>query len=186
MLLLIYVLLSLYMALSALSYPVYQKVSLLIQSRQIPDYQDIYLLSGFSLNLLLTLTITLFLKFHVKLVLSNSTTIDNMDKKNASKPNLYDKGSKLNWYQVFGKNKCLWFLPITGVSGKPIGDGVIWTQENNNEEEAPSNEVEARKSMPNQDNNRNRVAGIDPRPLNDHETKPSNDSIRKNIMSLSK
>lgn len=179
MLLLVYVLLSLYMALAALSYPVYVKVMELVNARQIPNYQDVYLLSGFCLNLLLTLTITLFFKFHVKLVLSNSTTIDNMDKKNAQKPNLYDKGSRLNWFQVFGKNKYLWFLPITGVSGKPIGDGVLWTQENNNEEEAPSNEIESRKSLPNQDNRGRSVQNIDPRPLNEHDTNPSNESHRK-------
>lgn len=72
-----------------------------------------------------------------------------MDKKNAQKPNIYNKGSKLNWYQVFGKNKMLWFLPVTGISGKPIGDGVTWTQDNGNlEEEIPENEIDSRKSIP--------------------------------------
>lgn len=149
MLLLVYVLVSLYMSLISLSFPVYEKVSYLTSIRAIPNYQDLILLTAYSLNLLLSLTITLFFKFHVKLVLTNSTTIDNMDKKNIQKTNSYDKGSTMNWYQVFGRNKWLWLLPITGISGKPIGDGVIWTQENGNmDEEIPENEIEIRKSVP--------------------------------------
>ena len=107
MLLLVYVLLSSYMALISLSFPVYNKITILIQTHSIPNYQELFLLSGFSLNMLLTFTISLFFKFHVKLILSNSTTIDNMDKKNIQKSNVYDKGSTLNWYQVFGRNKFL-------------------------------------------------------------------------------
>ena len=137
------------MSLVSLSFPVYEKVSYLTSIRAIPNYQDLILLTAYSLNLLLSLTITLFFKFHVKLVLTNSTTIDNMDKKNIQKTNSYDKGSTMNWYQVFGRNKWLWLLPITGISGKPIGDGVIWTQENGNmDEEIPENEIEIRKSVP--------------------------------------
>ena len=185
MLLLVYVLLSLYMALVSLSFPVYDKVTQLLQTHAIPTYQEILLLSGFSLNLLLTFTISLFFKFHVKLVLSNSTTIDNMDKKNVQKSNVYDKGSILNWYQVFGRNKALWLLPITGISGKPIGDGVIWTQENQNlDEDVPGNEVDVRKSVPENGNESSKNGNIratnsEMKQKEDGETKPSTDSFRK-------
>ena len=149
MLLLVYVLVSLYLALLSLAYPVYVKVNELLAKQTVPNPSEIVFLSGFSINLLLTITITLFFKFHVKLVLFNSTTIEEMDKKNAQKPNIYNRGSRLNWHQVFGKNKLLWFLPVTGISGKPIGDGVTWTQDNNNlDEEIPENEVDSRKSVP--------------------------------------
>jgi hypothetical protein len=191
MLLLVYVLLSLYMAVISLSFPVYDKVQYLISIHSIPSYHDMFLLSAYSLNLLLTLTISFFFKFHVKLVLSNSTTIDNMDKKNLQKPNIYDKGAELNWYQVFGKNKYLWLLPITGISGKPIGDGVIWTQENNNiDDEVPGNEVEVRKSVPGSSeggkiNMSPGMAGLHVDRLNvenkhrdDGETKANTDSLR--------
>jgi len=31
-----------------------------------------------------------------------------------------------NWYQVFGKNPCLWLMPFMAKSGKPEGSGVTW------------------------------------------------------------
>lgn len=111
-----------------------------------------------------------------------------MDKKNLQKNNVYDKGRIMNWYQVFGKNKWLWLLPVTGISGKPIGDGVIWTQENNNlEDEVPENEVEIRKSIPgaaginlplNNDNTRNTYRNLEAKNKEDNNTTPT-DSFRK-------
>ena len=195
MLLLIYVLLSLYMAVVSLALPVYLVVRRLVDTHAVPEYQELAMLAAFSLNSLLTVTISMFFKFHVGLVMGNSTTIDNMDKKNVQKTNVYDRGRTANWYQVFGRNKWLWLLPITGISGKPIGDGVIWTQENNNiDEEVPGNEVEARRSMPESANEAARV-NYSPRvayvPLlkeneaeakrkEDADTKPSTDSFRRN------
>lgn len=181
------------MALISMTFPVYIKIKYLVSIKSIPSYHDIFMLSAYSLNLLLVLTISLFFKFHVNLVLSNSTTIDNMDKKNTQKTNIYDKGSKLNWYQVFGKNKLLWLLPITGISGKPIGDGVIWTQENNNmDEEVPGNEVEVRKSVPGSSeagkinsspqigaSSIERSQASEIKKKEDIDTKPSTDSYRK-------
>lgn len=34
-------------------------------------------------------------------------------------------GEEYNWKMVFGKNKSLWFLPITTGGGEPLGDGVV-------------------------------------------------------------
>ena len=186
MLLLVYVLLSSYMALISLSFPVYNKITILIQTHSIPNYQELFLLSGFSLNMLLTFTISLFFKFHVKLILSNSTTIDNMDKKNIQKSNVYDKGSTLNWYQVFGRNKFLWLLPITGISGKPIGDGVIWTQENQNlDEDVPGNNVVKNNNSNNAMSPLAKIGGLENKFKENSDTKPSTDSFRKgNINSL--
>lgn len=49
--------------------------------------------------------------------------------------------------QVFGRNPWLWFLPFTGRSGKPVGDGVIWSLTYSNlEEEIPANEGEERRN----------------------------------------
>lgn len=70
--------------------------------------------------------LTFFTKFHVKLVLSNSTTIENFEK--SSEPSVYDAGRSKNWRQVFGKNPWLWFAPVYGSTGKPDGDGVVWPQ----------------------------------------------------------
>lgn len=34
-------------------------------------------------------------------------------------------GSDYNWKMIFGKNKALWWLPITTGDGAPLGDGVV-------------------------------------------------------------
>lgn len=172
------------MAIISLAFPVYSKVTDLVNTQSIPEYQDIIQLAAFSLNLLLTITISMFFKFHVGLVLGNSTTIDNMDKKNIQKNNVYDKGKKNNWQQVFGQNKWLWPFPINGISGKPIGDGVIWTQENNNiDEEIPGNEVEVRKSIPENLNSFSKPGQshlpFDAKKKEENDTKQSTDSYRK-------
>lgn len=147
-LLLVYVLLSSYQACIALFFPVKREIEALLQSQHMGDFQDFLLFGAFGLNFLLTVMISLFFKFHFRLILTNSTTIENMDKKSGPK-DTYSKGTTNNWLQVFGKNKWLWVLPMTGVSGKPIGDGVIWTQENfhNVDSEVPDNENDIRKSM---------------------------------------
>lgn len=72
------------------------------------------------------LILTNFTKFHINLVLNNSTTIESFDKSSNSVS--YNAGTSKNWRQVFGKNPYLWFTPIYGATGKPDGDGVIWPQ----------------------------------------------------------
>ena len=71
--------------------------------------------------------ITMFFKFHVELVLSNSSTLDNLERQrnpNAG-PNIYDVGPYENFVQVFGTNSCLWLLPIAPQSTQR-GNGVVW------------------------------------------------------------
>lgn len=49
--------------------------------------------------------------------------------------------------QVFGRNPWLWFVPFTGRSGKPVGDGVVWSLMHSNlEDEVPANEGEERRN----------------------------------------
>lgn len=72
---------------------------------------------------LLSFVLTLFFKFHIKLVVSNSTTLDSITK---VENEMYDFGFERNWVQVFGRNPWVWLLPITGRSGRPVGDGVNW------------------------------------------------------------
>ena len=67
-----------------------------------------------------------FLKFHIKLISSNLTTIETLDK-DLMQNQKYDMGFAHNFKQVFGENKILWFLPINLPSGYPNGDGLIWS-----------------------------------------------------------
>ena len=66
-----------------------------------------------------------FLKFHMKLISSNLTTIETLDKE-LMENKKYDVGFNKNFKQVFGDNKLLWFLPINLPIGYPNGDGLTW------------------------------------------------------------
>ena len=69
-----------------------------------------------------------FLRFHLKLISSNKTTIENLDhlKKIEDYKSVYDINPDVNFYQVFGVNKFMWPFPIYLNSGKPLGDGLFW------------------------------------------------------------
>lgn len=88
---------------------------------------------AFILNLFIGGLMTVFLKFHIYLVGSNKTTIENLDKKGKAFKSIYDIGLFNNWYQVFGTNKFLWPFPIVLGSGKPLGDGIYWPNNQVNE-----------------------------------------------------
>ncbi|CBZ56291.1 hypothetical protein NCLIV_067160 [Neospora caninum Liverpool] len=66
-----------------------------------------------------------FSRFHLNLVLKNSTTIENMDVANRDR-NRYDLGVSRNIEQVFGSNPCCWFVPAQFAANRPVGDGVRW------------------------------------------------------------
>jgi len=87
-------------------------------------------LLGFAVLVTFGGVISVFYKFHMDLVLQNSSTLDNLDKarnpEQAQAKNIYDVGSYENWLQVFGNNVWLWPFPVFGESGKPRGDGVEW------------------------------------------------------------
>ena len=67
-----------------------------------------------------------FLKFHLKLLSSNLTTIETLDN-DLMQNKKYDLGFIENFKQVFGENKLLWFLPINLPMGYPNGDGLTWS-----------------------------------------------------------
>jgi hypothetical protein len=81
---------------------------------------------AFMLNGTIMVLMTIFLKFHLNLALSNKTTIENLDKKGEDYQSLYDIGAKANWEQIFGLNRLLWPFPVFCGSGKPLGDGIYW------------------------------------------------------------
>ena len=66
-----------------------------------------------------------FLRFHIRLIKSNLTTIETLDNE-LMQNKKYDMGLEINFKQIFGENKLLWFLPINLPSGYPVGDGLTW------------------------------------------------------------
>ena len=86
------------------------------------------------LNGTIMVLITMFLKFHIHLALSNKTTIENLDKKGEDYISIFDIGTHGNWEQIFGMNKMLWPFPVFCGSGKPLGDGIYWPTNRGGEE----------------------------------------------------
>ena len=125
-----------------------------------------------------------FLRFHIKLIRSNLTTIETLDNE-LMQNKKYDMGLEVNFKQIFGENKLLWFLPINLPSGYPIGDGLTWptkfdsmpldnlNQDNNNDNNTIdnfNNEIE------------NRLNSIDINlNMNNKETNNTDEKIIKNI-----
>ncbi len=73
-----------------------------------------------------------FFKFHISLVLNNSTTIESLDKEHKEENEKFNIGYYENWVQVLGTNKILWFIPLETESGRPKGDGLTWPYKNEN------------------------------------------------------
>ena len=70
--------------------------------------------------------ITMFLKFHLQLVLENSTTIESLDQEHKNENAKFNVGKRQNWEQVFGSEPILWFFPFPTKRGRPEGDGLTW------------------------------------------------------------
>lgn len=70
-------------------------------------------------------TLTNFIKFHMKLVLENYTTIENLEREEGARSK-FDIGQRRNWEQVFGSAPWLWWCPMHTQQSRPVGDGVRW------------------------------------------------------------
>jgi len=74
---------------------------------------------------MLLATLTNFVKFHLKLVMQNYTTIEHLEREDGAKSK-FDIGRLRNWEQVFGSNKWMWWAPMHTSTSRPVGDGVRW------------------------------------------------------------
>lgn len=88
---------------------------------------NIYVCVMVFVGLALVFALIPFVQFHFRLVLKNSTTIENLDDATRDQ-GLYDMGVGANLQQVFGVNPLCWFAPCNLPLNRPVGDGVRWTQ----------------------------------------------------------
>ncbi|CDW77040.1 UNKNOWN [Stylonychia lemnae] len=93
-----------------------------------------------TLDCCVAVLITIFLKFHIKLLSENKTTLENLEAKGTPFVSRFDKGFYRNIEQVFGNNRFLWPFPLYLESGKPIGDGVYWEIEKLINEQQPKSD----------------------------------------------
>merc|ERR1719329_1571969 len=88
-------------------------------------FSSVYVVLAYCMSVLLACTLTNFIKFHLKLVLENYTTIENLEREEGAKSK-FDIGRGRNWEQVFGASAWLWWWPCHTQASRPIGDGVRW------------------------------------------------------------
>eukprot|EP00440_Ansanella_granifera_P071781 gb/GFBE01077897.1/.p1 GENE.gb/GFBE01077897.1/~~gb/GFBE01077897.1/.p1 ORF type:complete len:390 (+),score=81.44 gb/GFBE01077897.1/:1-1170(+) len=92
-------------------------------SPETPFMKMFLLLFGETLAGFLGLLVTLFLGFHIYLMLSAMTTIEFCEKsqrRGSLEPPLYDRGIVGNINAVLGDNPLLWFVPVNGPKGRGL------------------------------------------------------------------
>ncbi len=87
---------------------------------------NIPLIGSYCFTLGFTFVISNFYKFHIELVLKNSTTIENLDVEHAKENAKFCISYYENWIQVYGASKLFWFIPLDIDEAKPVGDGLNW------------------------------------------------------------
>eukprot|EP01028_Stygiella_incarcerata_P011379 TRINITY_DN642_c0_g1_i1.p1 TRINITY_DN642_c0_g1~~TRINITY_DN642_c0_g1_i1.p1 ORF type:complete len:189 (+),score=35.66 TRINITY_DN642_c0_g1_i1:628-1194(+) len=99
---------------------------------------DVAIMMNAMMQLVFGITLLLFTLFHLKMVLSNQTTIEIMEKKrnrialHGSNFNPFDLGWRENFRQVFGVRPWQWFLPTRKSC---YGDGITFPRRSRNGEE---------------------------------------------------
>jgi len=88
-------------------------------------FTTVIILVAWLMAIALVFTFTNFVKFHIKLVLENYTTIENLEREEGARSK-FDIGRRRNWEQVFGAKPWMWWCPLHTTTSRPIGDGVRW------------------------------------------------------------
>jgi len=112
-------------------------------------YTIVYLI-----DMIMSVILSQFFKFHITLILENKTTIETLDHKGKEFHSKYDRGKKNNWYEVMGITKWLWFFPLKNYQGKPKGNGIDWGE---NDEDLLQSSLREGNNINNEivDNNKN-------------------------------
>ena len=119
-------------------------------------WRDLLFVMVFMMDVVMEVILIQFLKFHVKLILENKTTIETLDHKGKEFHSKFDKGKWDNYYEVMGMSKLLWFFPLKRYYGKPKGNGIEWgelVEESNNND----NQIEMKEH-----NNKNPTTTAEP------------------------
>ncbi|MCQ2816864.1 MAG: hypothetical protein MJ252_06330 [archaeon] len=93
-------------------------------------FHNMLIILSYAFDLVFTGVITCFFKFHLKLVFTNSTTIESLEKEHQNENLKFRLSLYENFIQVFGENKLLWFIPYVSEKGRPCGDGLTWKTTN--------------------------------------------------------
>ena len=126
-LLIFVVLLTIYVDLSELYFVVIMAIKLFKKHIKYSEIFHVgYVIICYLAVFIFSIIITMFLKFHIKLVLTNSTTIESLDTDHKKENQKFNLSQRENWEQVFGSDPLFWFFPIPTKRGRPEGDGLTW------------------------------------------------------------
>ena len=126
-LLIFVVILTIYYDISLLYYVIKMVISLIKMKVKYSQIFHVgYVVICYIAVFIFSIIITMFLKFHLKLVLTNSTTIESLDVEHKKENEKFNLSPMENWEQVFGTDRLFWFIPIPTKRGRPDGDGLTW------------------------------------------------------------
>ena len=126
-LLLFVVLLTIYVDISEIYFIVNLSIKLFKQHIKYGEIaQAMLVIFAYLAVLIFSIIITNFFKFHVGLVLKNSTTIESLDQEHKKDFQKFNLSPRENWEQVFGCDSLFWFIPFPTKRGRPDGDGLSW------------------------------------------------------------
>ena len=108
------------------SFYLYNEFQIVVKTKEINYVRFVLIIINYIPTVVITFLFGKFVLYHIKLVITNSSTIESLDTENKDKYKKFCLTKKENFEQVFGKNKLLWFLPINIEQAKPVGDGLLW------------------------------------------------------------
>jgi len=108
------------------SFYLYNEFQIVINTKKTNYLGFIIIIINYIPTVVITFLFGKFVAYHIKLVLTNSSTIESLDTENKDKYKKFCLSPKENFEQVFGKNKFYWFLPVNIEQAKPVGDGLLW------------------------------------------------------------
>ena len=108
------------------SFYLYNEFQIVINTKKTNYLGFVIIIINYIPTVVITFLFGKFVAYHIKLVLTNSSTIESLDMENKDKYKKFCLSPKENFEQVFGKNKFYWFLPVNIEQAKPVGDGLLW------------------------------------------------------------
>ena len=108
------------------SFYLYNEFQIVINTKKTNYLGFVIIIINYIPTVVITFLFGKFVAYHIKLVLTNSSTIESLDTENKDKYKKFCLSPKENFEQVFGKNKFFWFLPVNIEQAKPVGDGLLW------------------------------------------------------------
>ena len=108
------------------SFYLYNEFQIVINTKKTNYLGFVIIIINYIPTVVITFFFGKFVAYHIKLVLTNSSTIESLDTENKDKYKKFCLSPKENFEQVFGKNKFYWFLPVNIEQAKPVGDGLLW------------------------------------------------------------